>query len=159
MLELLFSALICVVEYSIFIMFLQHYLNDRWERSRKLFCFKFLGLLICSVTLTFINTFQNSLWNVLTVFTLTFILSCIFYQGKWFYVQSSTLVWGCKGLVQRAGEWYYIENSTVNWNYTGLVQYNGDWYYVNKGYMNWRYSGNIWYNGKQYTIKNGLIVK
>lgn len=83
MLELLFSALICVVEYSIFIMFLQHYLNDRWERSRKLFCFKFLGLLICSVTLTFINTFQNSLWNVLTVFTLTFILSCIFYQGKW----------------------------------------------------------------------------
>ena len=64
MLELLFSALICVVEYSIFIMFLQHYLNDRWERSRKLFCFKFLGLLICSVTLTFI-------------------LSCIFYQGKW----------------------------------------------------------------------------
>ena len=83
MLELLFSALICVVEYSIFIMILQHYLNDRWERSRKLFCFKFLGLLICSVTLTFINTFQNSLWNVLTVFTLTFILSCIFYQGKW----------------------------------------------------------------------------
>lgn len=83
MLELLFSALICLVEYSIFIMFLQHYLNDRWERSRKLFCFKFLGLLICSVTLTFINTFQNSLWNVLTVFTLTFVLSCIFYQGKW----------------------------------------------------------------------------
>ena len=27
MLELLFSALICVVEYSIFIMFLQHYEN------------------------------------------------------------------------------------------------------------------------------------
>ena len=82
MLELLFSALICVVEYSIFIMFLQHYLNDRWERSRKLFCFKFLGLLICSVTLTFINTFQNSLWNVLTVFTLIFILDFSSYHRQ-----------------------------------------------------------------------------
>ena len=81
MLELLFSALICVVEYSIFIMFLQHYLNDRWERSRKLFCFKFLGLLICSVTLTFINTFQNSLWNVLTIY-FNFYSIMYFLSGK-----------------------------------------------------------------------------
>ena len=83
MFELLFGILICVVEYSIFIMFLQYYLKDRWEQSRKLFLFKFLGILVCSITLTFINTFQNSLWNVLTVFTLTFLLSCVFYQGKW----------------------------------------------------------------------------
>lgn len=84
MLKLLFSVLICFVQYCILIMFLQHYLKDRWKNSLKIFICKAVGICICAVTLTFINTFQNPLWNVLSVFTLSFILTFIFYKGKWF---------------------------------------------------------------------------
>lgn len=83
MLELLFSALICVVEYSIHFMFLHHYLKDRWGKSFTILISKIVAVITCAITLTFINTFQNSLWNVLTVFTLTFLLAYIFFKGKW----------------------------------------------------------------------------
>lgn len=83
MLELLFSALICVVEYSIHFMFLHHYLKDRWGKSFTILVSKIVAVVTCAITLTFINTFQNSLWNVLTVFTLTFLLAYIFFKGKW----------------------------------------------------------------------------
>lgn len=83
MLELLFSALICMVEYSIHFMFLHHYLKDRWETSFAILISKITAVITCAITLTFINTFQNSLWNVLTVFTLIFLLAHIFFKGKW----------------------------------------------------------------------------
>ena len=83
MLELLFSALICLVEYSIHFMFLHHYLKDRWGKSFTILISKITAVITCAITLTFINTFQNSLWNVLTVFTLTFLLAYIFFKGKW----------------------------------------------------------------------------
>lgn len=83
MLELLFSALICLVEYSIHFMFLHHYLKDRWEKSFAILISKITAVITCAITLTFINTFQNSLWNVLTVFTFIFLLAHIFFKGKW----------------------------------------------------------------------------
>ncbi len=82
MLELLFGALTCVMEYSIHFMFLHRYLKDRWEKSAAVLASKAIAVFTCAVILAFVNTFQVSLWNVLTVFTFTFLLASLFFQGK-----------------------------------------------------------------------------
>ncbi len=83
MFVLLFSTLVCVVEYSIHMLFLQHYLQKRQSRSSVFFLSRAGGVLFCAAALVFVNTFQNSVWNVLTVFLLTLLLATVFFEGKW----------------------------------------------------------------------------